>query len=376
MFISYKINNEKHFIEFCPDGEGVEIKKKNKPYTNIANDLLKSHHSQKVLLVIDTKIEKKIIKYLIHDLKLLKNKIYILYFDGEKKNKNIKNLLKLINYFFSKKFIKKSVLISFGGGVIGDLCGLASSLYLRGLIHMNIPTTMTAIVDSCVGGKTGINYKGAINSLGNYYHPKKIFISKNVINFIPYREYISGLPEILKCGLIDNNHSLKLLKNSKAFLNRDFELLTKIIKITLKTKIKFFKDDIYEQNNRLKLNFGHTFAHAIEMALAKFYKKKEIIRHGEAVGIGMLCEVYYAYGKNKEFELIKKILTLYNLPINLISLTNKTLLKKEIFKNVFLDKKRISSYPRYIKLQKIGHTIISEMKNYNRIKKTINEVLF
>ena len=79
-----------------------------------------------------------------------------------------------------KKFSKKSVIISCGGGVVGDVAGLASSLYLRGLTHFHIPTTMTAIIDSCIGGKTGINYNNIINSIGTYYHAKKVYISKNI----------------------------------------------------------------------------------------------------------------------------------------------------------------------------------------------------
>ena len=100
---------------------------------------------------------------------------------------------------------------------------LASSLYLRGLIYFHIPTTMTAIVDSCLGGKTGINYKNIINSIGNYYHPQNVFISKNVIELIPHREFTSGIPEIIKCGLIDNKKILSLLRSNKEdCLRRDY----------------------------------------------------------------------------------------------------------------------------------------------------------
>ena len=105
----------------------------------------------------------------------------------------------LINY----KFTKKSVIVSFGGGVVGDVSALASSLYLRGMIYFCIPTTMTSMIDSSIGGKTGINYKGVINSIGNYHHPKSVFILEDVINEIPEREYFAGFAEIIKCGLIE-----------------------------------------------------------------------------------------------------------------------------------------------------------------------------
>ena len=167
-------------------------------------------------------------------------------------------LTPISDIILEEKFICDSkVIISCGGGVIGDVCALAASLYLRGLIYFHTPTTMTAIVDSCIGGKTGINYKNIINSLGNYYHPRTVFISKNVIDLIPRREFLAGIPEIIKSGMIDNNIILKMLINNKQkFLSRDFSFISKLIYFTLKTKIKFFKNDVYETSKRLNLNFG------------------------------------------------------------------------------------------------------------------------
>ncbi len=378
MKINYKIDKKGYIIEFCPDKEGIKVKKKKNSYTSISKDLNKDYKDQKVLLVIDKKINKSLTRYLIHDLKISFPKLSILYLNGEKTNKNIKVLFKIIDKFFKNKFIKKSVLISFGGGVIGDICGLASSLYLRGLVHHHIPTTMTSIVDSCIGGKTGINYKGAINSIGSYYHPEKVYISKNVISLLPQREYIAGIPEILKCALISKNPSLGLLKNKKKILSKNFSYISRLIKYTLQTKISFFKDDVFEENKRLNLNFGHTFAHAIEMALDR-KNKSDKIRHGEAVGIGLLCEIYYKNGKNKNFIFTKKILELFDLPTNISKFIKKNEIKKfknKIYENIFLDKKRINKFPRYIKLKYLGNSTISEMKNFKRIKETINKIVF
>tara|TARA_S200000501_G_C20823512_1_gene743933 strand:+ start:36 stop:749 length:714 start_codon:yes stop_codon:yes gene_type:complete len=237
---------------------------------------------------------------------------------------------------------------------------------------------MTAIVDSCIGGKTGINYKNIINSLGSYYHPRTVFISKNVINLIPKREFLAGIPEIIKSGIIDNNIITKMLiNNKKKCLSRDFSFMSKLIYLTLKTKIKFFKNDVYENSRRLNLNFGHTFAHAIEMSIKTKYK--DIIRHGEAVGIGMLCEIYYCEGKSKKFKFLFNLLKQYNLPTDLKIFSKnykKQKAKKEIFKNIFLDKKRIGKYPRIIKILKLGKSKIVEMKNNQKIKKTINDIIF
>ena len=179
MQIKYSLNKVDYKIIFCPDNEGLRVKKnKNKSYMQMSKDLHKIYNDKKILLIVDKKIDNKITKYMIHDLKISFSNLEVLKIDGSKKNKNLKTLFKILDFLFKKNFTKKSVIISCGGGVIGDIAGLASSLYLRGLIHFHNPSTMTAVIDSCIGGKTGINYKGIINSLGNYYHAKKVYISK------------------------------------------------------------------------------------------------------------------------------------------------------------------------------------------------------
>ena len=127
---------------------------------------------------MDKKLSKNFSKYLYKDLSKMNLEISVMKLDATKKNKNEKILFRIIDKLIEKRFTKKSVVISCGGGVIGDMCALASSLYLRGLIYLHIPSTMTSIIDSCIGGKTAINYKNIINSIGNYYHPKTCFYIK------------------------------------------------------------------------------------------------------------------------------------------------------------------------------------------------------
>ena len=169
-----------------------------------------------------------------------------------------------------------------------------------------------------------------------------------------------------------------MIKIKERIIQRDFSFVSKIIKKTLVSKIKFFKNDVKEKNSRLMLNFGHTFAHAIESSLDNnLSNQKEILRHGEAVGLGLLCEIYYTHGKNKIFYEIKNLLNLYLLPTNLKFIKiNKNLLKKEIFRYIFLDKKKIGKFPRYISLKSIGNPKISDLSNNTKIKKTIDNVLF
>lgn len=370
MNIKYKLGNTLHQISFCRKREKNIISK----------EIEKLRSDRNILLIYDDKINQNITKQVFEDLKLSGCKIFTLKSEGSKKNKNEKFLFKIIDLLISKKFTKKSIIISLGGGVVGDVSALASSLYLRGLIYFNIPSTMTSIVDSCIGGKTAINYKGITNSVGNYYHPKNVFILEDIFQNIPDREFNAGIAEIIKCGVIDNEKILNFLKiNKKKIYLRDYKTVANLCRQTLQSKIKFFKTDVFENDKRLFLNFGHTFAHAVEMAI-EVNLKKDFIRHGEAVGLGMLAEIYYENRtKGRIYNLVKDLLKTYNLPVKLDLSSiriNKIKLLNDIYKNLFLDKKKIDKYPRYISVKKVGSPKIKEMKDFDFINDTILEVLF
>ena len=367
MKLTYQIEGIKH---------NIFIKKKiDLTLTNQIN-YLKS--DKKVLLIYDNNIEKNLVDKIIASLKETGCKVITLEFRSSKKNKNEQSLFTLIDVMLNNKFTKKSLVISFGGGVLGDVCALASSLYLRGLIYFHVPS-MTAIIDSCIGGKTAINYKNVINSLGNYYHAQSVFIFNEVINLLPEREFLSGIPEIIKCGLIKKNNILNILETKKTkVLKRDESVIAELCKETLLTKIFFFESDVYEKKNRLFLNFGHTFAHAIEMSTQSILNK-EILRHGEAVGIGILCEIYFSSSKEKKLLIyVKSLLSNYSLPTEIdqnLFKNKKTILLDSIYKNIFLDKKKINKNPRYISLKKLYKPQIKEIQDTSLLAETINKFI-
>lgn len=364
MITEYKINNQSHYITFC---------KKNN-LNLISKSIEKIKSDRNILLVYDANIKNSIIDSIYDELKVSGCNLIKFKCSGDKTNKNEKLLFKIINILIENKFTKKSILLVCGGGVVGDVAALASSLYLRGLFFFNIPTTMTAIVDSSIGGKTAINYKGIINSLGTYYHPKNVFIMEDVIDNLPKREFISGIAEVIKCGLIDKNRILKFLKKNKdQIYKKNFQKIAYLCNLTLETKIKFFLNDINENNQRLFLNFGHTFAHAIEMALENHFKK-DAIRHGEAVALGILSEIFYANrGKNKIYKKAEKIFNDHNLPTKLGNFNQEEVakLQKNIYQFIFLDKKKINQYPRFISLKKIGKPNIAEIKDFDFLNDAI-----
>ena len=330
--ISYKINRLEHKIFI--DRNSLK---------RIIYDLKNLETDRKILFIYDENINKKIVNNYLSSLKVSGCSIVSLSVKGGKENKNIDFLLSIINKLSNLQFTRKSVIISFGGGVVGDVSALAACLYMRGMIYFHIPSTMMAILDSCIGGKTAVNFNHRINLIGTYYHPLRVYISDEVIKNIPDKEYFHGISEAIKCGIIDNKNILKILEfNKKKILLRDYKIIENLCFLVLKTKIKFFLNDIIESNLRLILNFGHTFAHAIEMALAQNFKNKEKLSHGEAVSIGMLCEMYYANTKKIFFDKIISLINQYNLPSQFICTSKKRLgfLQKNIHKNIFLDKKK------------------------------------
>ena len=154
--------------------------------------------------------------------------------------------------------------------------------------------------------------------------------------------------------------------------------MSHLIRESLKTKIYYFSKDVYEKERRLILNFGHTFAHAIEMATQKCFNR-EVFRHGEAVGIGILCELYYANkGRSKIQTITENLLKKYSLPIKILENKhiNRQKIHNEVFKFIFVDKKKIGKHPRYISLQKIGFPKVKLLNDYNLINETISKFLY
>ena len=369
MKLGYRINNNKHSVVFCRNNN-----------LGIMSKFLATIKSDKnILFIYDNKINSKIVNQIYDELKLSGCNIVKIECVAEKLNKNEKLLFKILDILLANNFTKKSIVISLGGGVIGDVSALASNLYLRGLYYICIPTTMTAIVDSSIGGKTAINYKGITNSIGTYYHPKLVFIWDKIIKTLPDREFLAGIAEVIKCGVIGNKKILELLKSNRdQILKRKNSLVFKMCYLTLKTKLKFFINDIYEKDKRLSLNFGHTFAHAIEMAIEQ-KTKKDYIRHGEAVGIGMLCEIFYEKRKKEKiYKTIKHLLESYNLPTSLCLKDipfKKTNLQNSIYKNIFLDKKRLDKCPRYISVKNFHNTNVKEIQDFDLLNDAITQII-
>lgn len=179
---------------------------------------------------------------------------------------------------------RDSLIVALGGGVMGDLAGFAAATYLRGVPLIQVPTTLLAQVDSSVGGKNGINHLRGKNMIGTFYQPRAVLIDVDTLNTLPPREVIAGLAEVIKHGAIaDMSYFAWLEDHLDGLLNREPEALVEAIRGSCAIKARVVAADEREAGIRAILNFGHTFAHAIETGLGYGFWL-----HGEAVGCGMV----------------------------------------------------------------------------------------
>jgi 3-dehydroquinate synthase len=324
--------------------------------------------TKKVALIMDTNIPdkfKKLIK------KKLKNyELLILSFKASEKNKSLKKVSFYLNKILQKKFNRSDLIIGFGGGITGDLAGFTASIFKRGINFINIPTTLLSQVDSAVGGKTGINTTHGKNLVGSFYQPKLVISDTSFLTSLPKKELICGYAEILKHSIIKDKKFFNwLIKNSKNILSRKTKELTYAIKKSCKIKMFFVKKDVNENNLRMILNFGHTFAHAIEVK--NDYSKR--ITHGEAVLSGMfLASKLSCIEKVCDIKTVNQIKKIYD--DNNLSYTYKKYLKHKEVKDLipFLknDKKNNDDKVNFILLKKIGETSLP-----NKHKISIGDLL-
>jgi 3-dehydroquinate synthase len=209
--------------------------------------------------------------------------------DGEP-NKKLAIVEKLAGRLVRLKATRDSLLIAFGGGVVGDVTGLLASVYMRGMDLVQVPTTVLAQVDASIGGKTGVNLRSGKNLLGTFHQPLAVLIDPGVLATLPEREFRAGLYEALKCGVIGNPELFERIERGTIkSLRQNSDELEWIIAEAAKLKAEVVSADEREKGLRRVLNFGHTIGHALEAESS--YRR---FLHGEAVGWGMIAAAQIA----------------------------------------------------------------------------------
>ncbi|NLL99918.1 MAG: 3-dehydroquinate synthase [Treponema sp.] len=255
----------------------------------------------KIIKITDTTIA-KIYPQIIDENTLIIN-------SGEK-FKDINSVCKIIEFALEKDLTRHDTFVGIGGGVICDLTAFASSIYKRGAKLHLIPTTLLAMVDAAIGGKTGCDHAGSKNMIGTFFPSHVLHIASNFVQSLNEKEFLSGLAEVIKTALLYDKDLTELLeKNSEKVLLRDKETINIMIEKCVIAKCKIVKEDLHEKHIRKQLNLGHTFAHALESISGLGN-----LTHGEAVawGIARACQLSFNLNmcnesyKKRTFSLLEK----------------------------------------------------------------------
>ncbi|MEC9190330.1 MAG: 3-dehydroquinate synthase [Pseudomonadota bacterium] len=290
----------------------------------------------------------------------------ILIGDGEN-FKNLNSCESIYKNLLKNKYSRDCCLLAYGGGVIGDITGYVAATYLRGVNFIQVPTTLLSMVDSSVGGKTGVNHSLGKNMIGAFYQPQSVIIDLDSLKTLPKKQFSAGMAEVIKYGVIYDKQFFEWLeKNKKKIISLDRVSLAKIIATSCKIKAEIVAKDEKESGIRAILNLGHTFGHAIEKNIG--YGRWT---HGAAVACGMVIasELSEKLGKLSKNDLnrIKNLLSYFDLPIKLPKKINASKLY-EAMKN---DKKVLNNKIRLIIPKKIGECFISDKVSKSNILKTL-----
>ncbi len=338
-------------------------------FASLSKEISSRELFKNILLVVDKSVYKfhktKIDKFI----KSHKGKIETLVLDVNENKKNDATLNKIYDKLIKKNFGRDSLLVAVGGGIIGDVCGYAAATFSRGIQYIQVPTTLLAAVDSSVGGKTGINFGNVKNIVGAFYQPKLVLIDFSFFTTLKEREIICGLGEIMKYGFLSNNEFFLFVQsNIKKLLSLANYQINHAVFESVLFKTGVVVSDEKERGVRKILNFGHTFAHAIEV------EKNHKILHGEAVIIGMVAALFLS----NEIGLLKESLLLtYLLMFSEVKSKIKitSLDKKKVFAAMKSDKKNKDNKINFVLLEEIGQLIVDVEANNKQINKSLNNAL-
>ena len=274
----------------------------------------------------------------------------VLLFDDRERSKTLRTVESLARRLVRAGADRRSLLIAVGGGVVGDVAGFVAASYLRGVALVHVPTTLVAQVDSAIGGKTGVNLPEGKNLVGAFYQPRLVAVDPDALGTLPPRQYRSGLYEIIKYAVIGDPPLYRYLENRlDALLRRDPAALDFVIPRCIAAKAAVVRRDERESGLREILNFGHTFAHALE-SLTRYRR----FLHGEAVAWGILAETELARlqlnlsdaNAQRICSLITRLGSLPPLP---------RLSAKQLIAAMQSDKKTRSGQLRFALPRRIGH---------------------
>jgi 3-dehydroquinate synthase len=274
----------------------------------------------------------------------------ILWVPPGEESKSLPQLGLLLEKLAENRIDRKGTLIALGGGVVGDLAGFAASIFLRGIALFHLPTTLLAMVDSSVGGKTGINLPQGKNLVGTFYQPWGIFADLKTLSTLPPREIRAGLAEVIKYGMIADPTLLSILDQNaldwQAIVRRSVEIKAAVVE----------EDERETRGRRAVLNFGHTAGHALEAALG--YRT---LVHGEAVALGMRVAAFLSHRlcglPESAAALLDRLLVRHSLPQTIEGVS-----PARIREALLVDKKREEGANRWVLLRALGDPMVADVR--------------
>lgn len=317
----------------------------------LTEELQKIDAPKKILIVTDSNVE-PLYAGEVNDI-LIKagydSSIYA--FPAGEENKGMDTILGICGACVKNGLDRKSMIIALGGGVVGDMAGFAAAIYMRGIKFIQIPTTLLSQSDSSVGGKTGIDFMESKNILGAFHQPKLVYINVNTLKTLSPVQFVSGMGEVIKHGIIRDKEFYDFIKNNVELVKSlDTDTLIKMCKRNCEIKANVVEQDEKEMGLRAILNFGHTIGHAAESAL------NFTMTHGECVGLGMaaVCKIAVDRGMiDKEIaEDIENVMVSYGFNVKAELPT-----KEEILAFMQKDKKKADGKLSFVLPVKIGEVI-------------------
>ena len=273
-------------------------------------------------------------------------------FKAGEASKNLDTVAGLYEFLIEQSFDRNDVLLALGGGVTGDLTGFAAATYLRGIRFVGMPTSLLSMVDSSIGGKTGVDYKAYKNMVGAFYQPSAVYINISALHTLPEREFLAGMGEVVKHGFIlDKEYHEFLKENTSLILEKNSSVLKEMIYRSLCIKRGVVERDPKEKGERALLNFGHTIGHAVEK-LNEFS-----LLHGECVSVGMIAAAELSVLRGvlsvEEAKEIKELITAFGMKTAVSPLEKDSLLAV-----CHKDKKADGAKIKFVLLKKIGEAFI------------------
>lgn len=319
----------------------------------IAAHLKEKKIGTKYAIITDNVVKRLFGEKLQRQLKQKGIKSEIIVFPKGERSKFLSTIEELGVEMIKKGFDRKDAIIGLGGGVAGDIAGFMASIYMRGIPYIQVPTTIMAMVDSSIGGKTGVDLPVGKNLIGTIYQPKAVFIDTNYLKNLPTKQIRNGLAEIIKYGVIKDRRLFNFIEqNLKDILKGKEKILNHLIERSIRIKVNIVKKDERGAKQRIILNYGHTYGHTIEK-MSDFK-----LLHGYAISIGMVIANKIAVEKGilkqKHADRIKNLLKQAGLPV--------TTMKKPTKKDLLSDKKKEGDYIKLVLPKKIGKAVVYKEK--------------